>query len=149
MGINGLNIWLRKNSRMGIKEINISDLSGKTIVIDISIYLYRFKSENNLIDGIYEMLLLLCSNNIKPIIVFDGKPPEEKKEVIKDRQNTRIEAQEEYNKLLKKLELGDENIMDINNRIKKLKRQIVKINKKDIVEVKKMTNLMGVTYYQS
>ena len=136
MGINGLNIWLRKNSRMGIKEINISDLSGKTIVIDISIYLYRFKSENNLIDGIYEMLLLLCSNNIKPIIVFDGKPPEEKKEVIKDRQNTRIEAQEEYNKLLKKLELGDENIMDINNRIKKLKRQIVKINKNDIFEVK-------------
>ena len=47
MGINGLNIWLRKNTRMGIKEINISDLSGKTIVIDISIYLYRFKSENN------------------------------------------------------------------------------------------------------
>ena len=149
MGINGLNIWLRKNTRMGIKEINISDLSGKTIVIDISIYLYRFKSENNLIDGIYEMLLLLSSNNIKPIVVFDGKPPEEKKEVIKDRQNTRIEAQEEYDKLLQKLELGDENIIDINNKIKKLKRQIVKINKNDIQCVKKLLNLMGITYYQS
>ena len=83
MGINGLNIWLRKNTKSGIGEIFISDLNGKTIVIDISIYLYRFKSENNLIDGLYEMLLLLLSHNIKPIVIFDGKPPDEKKEVLK------------------------------------------------------------------
>lgn len=149
MGINGLNIWLRKNSKIGIREINISDLKGKTIVIDISIYLYRFKSENNLIDGIYEMLLLLLRNNIRPIIVFDGKPPDEKKELLNHRQNTRIEAEEEYNKLLEKIKLGDENRNDLNYKIKKLKRQIVRINKNDILEVKKMLNLMGITYYQS
>tara|TARA_Y100000389_G_scaffold203290_1_gene251269 strand:- start:4836 stop:5768 length:933 start_codon:yes stop_codon:yes gene_type:complete len=149
MGINGLNIWLRKNTKSGIGEINISDLNGKTIVIDISIYLYRFKSENNLIDGLYEMLLLLLSHNIKPIVIFDGKPPDEKKEVLKNRQNTRIEAEEEYNKLLEKIKLGDQNISDLNNKIKKLKRQIVKINRNDIHAVKKMLNLMGITYYQS
>lgn len=149
MGINGLNIWLRKNTKSGIGEINISDLNGKTIVIDISIYLYRFKSENNLIDGLYEMLLLLLSHNIKPIVIFDGKPPDEKKEVLKNRQNTRIEAQEEYNKLLEKIKFGDQNISDLNNKIKKLKRQIVKINRNDIQAVKKMLNLMGITYYQS
>ena len=41
MGIKYLNYYLQKNCESAITQINLSELTGKTIVVDASIYLYR------------------------------------------------------------------------------------------------------------
>ena len=73
---------MRDNCDQSIWQINISELSGKKIAIDISIYLYKYESNNALLESIYLMLAIFRENNIIPIFVFDGKPPPEKKESI-------------------------------------------------------------------
>ena len=134
----------------GINEIQLSDLSGKKIVIDISIYMYKYKSENKLIEGMFEMFLLLLCNNITPILVFDGKPPPEKSDVIEYRRNTRKAAEAEYVDTLKKFENSKiENNKKAAIQLRNLRRSLVRVNKDDILEVKKLANIMGITYYES
>lgn len=150
MGIPGLNNYFRNNCSKGINEISIDSLSGKKIVVDASIYMYKFKSEYNLIDGFYQMLIMFKYYNIELIFVFDGKPPAEKKELIKDRRESRKTAKIEYNELIKKLlfcNKKERQLIEI--KIRKLKRQIVKIYKDEIIEVKQLLNIMGVSYYES
>ena len=56
MGIRNLNRYLKDNCHDSIKCINIAELSGKRIVVDISIYLYKYESENALLENMYVML---------------------------------------------------------------------------------------------
>ena len=50
MGIKYLNYYLQQNCKQGIKKINLFELSHKKIVVDTSIYMYRFMGENALLD---------------------------------------------------------------------------------------------------
>ena len=75
MGIKHLNRFLKENASNSMKLINVSELSGKKIAVDISIYMYRYASDNNLIENIYLMLAVFRYYNIIPIFIFDGKPP--------------------------------------------------------------------------
>ena len=55
MGIQFLNRILRTYAPDGIKEISLQNLRNKKIAIDTSIYMYRFQSENSLIENMYLM----------------------------------------------------------------------------------------------
>ena len=80
MGIQYLNRYLLDHcSKTSIQKINFSGLSGKTIVVDASIYLYKYVGEDALIENIYLLVSILLYYNIIPVFVFDGKPPEEKR----------------------------------------------------------------------
>ena len=82
MGIKHLNRFFRNTIPNSMKFVSIAELSGKKIAIDISIYLYKYVSDGNLIENIYLMLSIFTHYNIIPIFIFDGKPPNEKKECI-------------------------------------------------------------------
>ena len=71
MGIRYLNRFLKDNASPSIKLCKLADLSGKKIAVDISIYMYRYASENNLIENIYLMLSIFRHYNIIPIFIFD------------------------------------------------------------------------------
>ena len=98
MGIRYLNKFLKDNASHSIRLCNLSDLSGNKIVVDISIYLYRFASENNLIENMYLMLATFRYYNIIPIFIFDGKPPAEKTHLLQKRKEDKICAETEFNK---------------------------------------------------
>ena len=53
MGIRYLNRFLKEEASQSIKLISLKQLSGKKIAIDISIYMYKYASENSLIENIY------------------------------------------------------------------------------------------------
>ena len=78
MGIKNLNRFFKEECKDSIKIIQLSQLSGKKIAIDISIYMYKYTADNTLIENIYLMLSVFRHYNIIPIFVFDGKPPAEK-----------------------------------------------------------------------
>ena len=89
MGIKHLNKFLKENANDSIKFVNMPELSGKKIAVDISIYMYRYASDNNLIENMYLMLSIFRYYNIIPIFIFDGKPPVEKKELLIKRKESK------------------------------------------------------------
>tara|TARA_B100001059_G_scaffold157693_1_gene157316 strand:+ start:195 stop:1121 length:927 start_codon:yes stop_codon:yes gene_type:complete len=153
MGIKHLNSYLKKHCSKGINKISLKKLSGKKIAIDTSIYLYRFIAENALIENFKLMISIFRDLNITPLFVFDGKPPKEKYELLKERKNDKYIAENKYNQLREQLEKykEDKNINDIEIKkikqdMKLLKRQFIRIRHTDIENVKNLIKTMGVTY---
>ena len=105
MGIKDLNKIVRSYCKKSTKIISLKELSGKTIVIDISIYLYRFAKENTLIENIFLMISIFHYYHITPIFVFDGKPPIEKRDLLIQRIKDKKAAEKEYNVLKEKLNI--------------------------------------------
>jgi flap endonuclease-1 len=99
MGIRALNKFLQAKCKSSIKSIPLSELSGKKIAVDISIYLYKYISENALLENLYLMISIFRENNITPIFIFDGKPPSEKNDTIASRKKNKTDAREEYYRL--------------------------------------------------
>jgi len=153
MGIRHLNRFFKENASSAIKFISMSELSGKKVAVDISIYMYKYASEDTLIENIYLMLAVFRYYNIIPIFIFDGKPPTEKKELLKKRREDRKEAEEEYINL-KNILNNNSNMDDIEkqeliNNMDMLKRKFVHICKNDIENVKKLIRAYGATYYDA
>ena len=152
MGIRNLNHYLRQNCPNSIKCINIAELSGKKIAVDISIYLYKYEAENALLENMYSMLSIFIYYNIIPIFIFDGKSPPEKKALLKKRRECRELAQEEYDKLKTELELVEDEIIEkqrIISSMEKLKKQMVQIDKTKIEKVKALIRAYGATYFDA
>jgi len=153
MGIRHLNRYLKENCHDSIRCINMADLSGKRIAVDISIYLYKYEAEDALLENMYVMLSIFRHYNIIPIFIFDGKPPPEKKTLLDKRKEDREDAQEEYAKLKKKLESkkyeDETDKQDIISAMDQLKKQIVQINKEKVEKVKNLIRAYGATYYDA
>lgn len=151
MGIRNLNRYLRENCPNSIQQVHLSELSGKRIAVDISIYLYKYEAENALLENMYNMLSIFRYYNMIPIFIFDGKPPPEKKATLQKRRACREESQEEYNKLKLKLEENTEDDMrqDILATLDHLKRQSVYIDKAKIEQTKELIRAYGATYYDA
>ena len=122
----------------GVKNISLSSLSGKRVVIDTSIYLYRFLGEGDLIENMYNMISIFKSYNITPIYIFEGLPPIEKEEIIKKRQKERNIAELEYSNL--KNNGMEESDLD------SWRKKAIKVRYKDIQEVKYLMDCMAVQY---
>jgi 5'-3' exonuclease len=150
-GIRHLNRYLRDNCSESIRCINLSELSGKKIVVDISIYLYKYEAEDALLENMYVMLSIFNHYNITPIFVFDGKPPPEKKALLQKRREDKENAQEEYDNLQKQLEskTEEDDKQEIISAMILLKKQLVQINKEKIESVKSLIRAFGATYYDA
>ncbi len=90
--------------------------------------------------GTFYRTIRLLENGIKPVYVFDGKPPELKGgELVK-----RAERREEAQKALQKAtEAGDQAEID------KMSRRLVKVTKEHNEEAKALLKLMGVPYIEA
>ena len=153
MGIRHLNRHLRDKCPNSIRVMNMSDLNGKRIAIDISIYLYKYETDNMLLENMYLMLSIFRHHNVIPIFIFDGKPPPEKKELLMKRKENKQEAQKEYYKLKKCLENNDQfddsDKQEIVATMDQLKRQFIHINREKIENVKDLIRAYGATYYDA
>jgi len=153
MGIKLLNRFIKSNVKDSMKLISIKELSGKKIAIDISIYMYKYASEDNLIENIYLMLAIFRYYNITPIFIFDGKPPVEKKEALIKRSEEKKEAQKEFNKLKEILtnnsNMDNDEKQELVNNMDLLKKKFIRISKTDIQNVKQLIIAYGATYYDA
>jgi flap endonuclease-1 len=153
MGIRYLNNYLRSKCHNSIRVLNISEISGKKIAVDISIYLYKYEADEMLLENMYLMLSIFRYYNVIPIFIFDGKPPPEKKELLNKRKEDKKEAQQEYNELKKTLEnnadYDETEKQDIINTMDQLKKQFVNVNKYKIEKVKDLIRAYGATYYDA
>ena len=152
MGIKFLNQFLRNKCNNSIAKINIADLTNKKIAIDISIYLYKYEGTDTLLENMYLMLSIFRHHNIIPVFIFDGKPPPEKYELLKKRQENKVAAKNEYNKLKEQLEvneLSDDEKQEMIISMDQLKKQFVYMNNNKIEKVKELIRAYGATYYDA
>ena len=149
MGIKSLTKLIKLHSPDSIETDQLHKLSGKRVGVDASLFIYQClmnvryggKSLTNNeekvtshISGIFYKNVNYLSLNITPIYIFDGKPPEEKYEIIKARQ--------EKAKLAK---CNLENAKTDDER-DKLEKKSIRLTKTHIDDIKQLLNLMGIQY---
>lgn len=152
MGIRHLNRFLKENASSSIQLCRLSELSGKKIAVDTSIYLYRFASENALIENIYLMISIFRHYSIVPIFIFDGKAPPEKREILQKRKEDREEAEAEYQRLQQRLSEGsidESEKQEVMYNMDLLKKKVVTVTKSQTDLVKQLLSASGMSYYDA
>ena len=151
MGIKSLTKLIKENAKDSIETKKLYQLSGKKVAIDISIFIYQYlmnvRHNNELltndkgkvtshISGIFYKTVNYLTLGIEPIYVFDGKPPDNKSDVIKERN--------------KKAENAKKKLMTSSDEKDKIKYEklSVRMNKGHIDDIKILLNLMGIKYIQ-
>jgi len=148
MGIKYLNRVLRSRCSEAIKQIPLWNLKNKKIAIDTSIYLYRFKGEDALIENFYLMVSLFRHYKITPLFVFDGKPPQEKYDEIKHRSQLKYEAENRYNIMGQRLDKTDSEFerQELISKMQDEKKQFVRITCEDIENVQRLLDAYGIIH---
>jgi flap endonuclease-1 len=107
MGIKGLKNIIKKHAPDSFDQLNIWKLRGSRVCIDSSILLYRYRyiydTDNFHILGFLCKAIELLENKITPIFVFDGKPPDAKKETIESRVDIRKKNEQRIKELKEKI----------------------------------------------
>ena len=138
------------------KEIEIKDLSGKTIAVDAFLWLHQFLSiirqtdgvplkdskgrTTSHLSGLFYRSARLIENNIKLVWVFDGEKPDLKTMTIEQRKELREEA---YKKWQQALSLGD---LD---EAKKAAQMTSQLTGEMIDDSKKLLSYMGIPFVQA
>ena len=154
MGIKYLNKYLQSNCKKSIRQISLHELRDRKIVIDTSIYLYRFLGENALLENFYLMISIFREYNIIPLFVFDGKPPKEKYELLKKRKMEKKNAEMKYNELDCKIKDNSVDMdpvekKEIKDTMELLKKDFIRLHHTDIENVKILFQAYGVSYVEA
>ncbi|KAK7114647.1 flap endonuclease 1-like [Littorina saxatilis] len=155
MGIQGLSKVLGDYAPSALKESEIKNYFGRKVAIDASMSIYQFliavrqdgsqlmneegETTSHLMGMFYRTIRIL-ENGIKPVYVFDGKPPDMKSGELAKRKEMRDAAQKE---LEKAEEAGDEENID------RFNRRLVKVTRQHNDDCKELLKLMGVPYVEA
>uniref|UniRef100_A0A6C0H6E4 XPG N-terminal domain-containing protein n=1 Tax=viral metagenome TaxID=1070528 RepID=A0A6C0H6E4_9ZZZZ len=145
MAIELLNKFLKQKTMSAIKQINLKELKNKTLVIDASIYMFKYKSENKLCEKIEKMISILLNNGINPIFVFDGSIMENKKETIKKRKKIKQESILKISYYENKENLTPDEKIEL----KQLKLNSTTLTIEDRINVKSIVENCKIEYFES
>ena len=174
MGIKNLKKLIKQHAGGAISDISLSSLSGKKIAIDSSILLYKYRyhisTDNFHILGFISKIIELLEFGILPVFIFDGAPPEAKKDTLCKRNTVRENMKERINKLKEERSgLPDINVnvdefiddceevdpeeVEVINKVKKinkeidqLQKNILYVNKNHSNEVMEMLETLGIPF---
>lgn len=150
MGIRGLNTLIKKMSPDSVVQKNISNYKNSIVAIDCSILIYKFryasKNENSHILGILNRVKFYIMNDILPVFIFDGVPPDAKKNTIIKRQNAKHKLYVRLDELKEIVPDNEEELLKINQEIEKINSQIINVKKHHIEECKSLLNYCGIPY---
>lgn len=156
MGIKGLTGLIADNAPKAISQMEMKSLFGRRIAIDASMSMYQFliavrqqdgqqlqtdsgETTSHLM-GFFYRTVRMVENGIKPIYIFDGKPPQLKSGVLAKRFEKRDEAREEE---AEAKETGTVEDMD-----RQARRQ-VRVTKEHKTEVQRLLKLMGIPFHDA
>ncbi|EGB12872.1 hypothetical protein AURANDRAFT_19112 [Aureococcus anophagefferens] len=156
MGIKGLMGVINEHAPGAVKELVIEGYTGRVVAIDASMSLYQFLiairhqgeggapssvltnaegEQTSHIQGMFNRTIRLLQAGVRPVYVFDGKPPNMKGGELAKRTAKRQEAEA----ALKKATENDDA-----EGISKYSALLTKVSRKDCDDVKQLLRLMGV-----
>jgi len=130
----------------------LRDLSGKRIAVDTSIYMYRYSGEGALLENMYLMASVFRHYNIHAVFIFDGPPPPQKTEIIELRRKKKDIAKKQYDALVEIIKekkraptasVETTEIDDIEDTMRELKKQFIRLRDCDIASVKELLVSFG------
>ncbi|KAF9519632.1 hypothetical protein BS47DRAFT_1370647 [Hydnum rufescens UP504] len=151
MGIKGLTALLSEHAPKCITEHDIKTLFGRKVAVDASMSIYQFliavrqkdgevltndagETTSHLM-GFFYRTIRMVEQGIKPMYVFDGKPPDLKAGVLKQRFARREEAKEGE---------GEAKEIGTTEEVDKLNRRQVRVTKEHNAECQRLLKLMGI-----
>ncbi|ORY60786.1 PIN domain-like protein [Pseudomassariella vexata] len=152
MGIKGLFPIIRDEAPDAIKEGEIKNHFGRKVAIDASMSIYSFliavRSDGQQlmnesgettshVMGMFYRTLRMVDNGIKPVYVFDGKPPKLKSGELAKRFQRKAEANEGLEEA-KETGTAEE--------IEKFSRRTVRVTREHNEDCQKLLKLMGIPY---
>eukprot|EP01038_Epipyxis_sp_PR26KG_P007205 gene7205-9833_t len=157
MGIHGLMKLLSEECPGAIKEQDLENYTGRKVAIDASMAMYQFLiavrsfgsdgqqasamltndagEVTSHIQGMFNRTIKLMTSGIKPVYVFDGKPPQLKGGELEKRIAKRAKAETD---LAAAKESGEADDVD------KFSRRLVKVTRQHNDDCKELLRLMGV-----
>lgn len=175
MGIKGLHKFIRDKFPNVLTEIHLSHFAYEIVAVDISMYIYRYKSISSKYWLSFFVNLIGClrRNHIHCIFIYDSKAPPEKDEERKKRREelekrniiiTQLEdaiecykdngiildclkdfADKQGNKA-KKILIEGINISFIEDKVQRMRTQICCITEDDIKKTKELFDILDVPY---
>ncbi|NWI92234.1 FEN1 endonuclease, partial [Pitta sordida] len=155
MGIHGLAKLIADVAPGAIRENDIKSYFGRKVAIDASMSMYQFliavrqgadalhtedgETTSHLM-GMFYRTIRMVENGIKPVYVFDGKPPELKSGELAKRTERRAEAEKQ---LREAQEAGEE------ESVEKFSKRLVKVTPQHTQECKRLLALMGIPYVEA
>ncbi|ODQ57775.1 hypothetical protein WICANDRAFT_70843 [Wickerhamomyces anomalus NRRL Y-366-8] len=153
MGIKGLNKLLTEQAPLASRSSDIKTFFGRKVAIDASMCLYQFliavrqqdgqqltsedgETTSHLM-GMFYRTLRMIDYSIKPVYVFDGKPPILKGSELDKRLARRDEATKSAD-AIRETGTAEE--------IAKFERRTVRVTREQNEEAKKLLELMGIPY---
>ena len=152
MGIRSLNRFIQQRCPDTSTRIHLRDLSGKRIAVDTSIYMYRYSGEGALLENMYLMASVFRYYNIHAVFIFDGPPPPQKTDLIEIRRKKKDLAKKQYDALVEIIKekkqattgsVETTEIDDIEDTMRELKKQFVRLRDCDIATVKELLVSFG------
>lgn len=138
------------------KEISWGEMGGKKIAIDAYNALYQFlavirqpdgkplmDSKGRItshLSGLYYRTINLIERGIRPVYVFDGKPPEFKRKELEKREEIKKEA---TRKFLEAKELG------LEEKMAKYAKMALYLTKEMVEDAKRLLDAMGIPWVQA
>lgn len=151
MGIKGLTKLLADNAPKCMKEQKFESYFGRKIAIDASMSIYQFLivvgrtgtemltneagEVTSHLQGMFTRTIRLLEAGVKPVYVFDGQPPDLKKQELAKRYARRADATEDLTEAIEKGDKED---------IEKFSKRTVKVTKQHNEDCKNLLGLMGV-----
>jgi len=155
MGILGLSKLIADVAPGAVKENEMKNYFGRKVAVDASMCLYQFlvavRQEGNQLTsadgettshlmGFFYRTIRMVDNGLKPVYVFDGKPPTMKGGELAKRAERREQAQVALDKAE---EAGNQ------EDIEKFSKRLVKVTRTHNEEAKKLLGLMGIPYVEA
>ncbi|KAL3515840.1 hypothetical protein ACH5RR_022742 [Cinchona calisaya] len=151
MGIKGLTKLLADNAPKAMKEQKFESFFGRKIAIDASMSIYQFlivvgrrgtemltNEAGNVtshLQGMFTRTVRLLEAGIKPVYVFDGKPPDLKKQELAKRFSKRADAIQDLDQAIKTCNKEE---------IEKFSKRTVKVTRQHNEDCRKLLGFMGV-----
>ncbi|CAL8093724.1 unnamed protein product [Calicophoron daubneyi] len=152
MGVHQLSKVIGDNAPKAIKNSDIKSYFGRKVAIDASMSIYQFliavrQEGNTLMNaegestshlmGMFYRTIRMVENGIKPVYVFEGKPPSMKAGELAKRTERRIESSKELAKAEAEEDL---------EAIEKFSKRLVKVTPQHNEDCKQLLKLMGIPY---
>src|SRR3989338_2044404 len=138
------------------EEIKLDDLKNKVIILDAYNILYQFLTTIRGMDGtplkdskgnttshlvgLFSRTVSLMQKGIKPVFVFDGKPPELKQKVHEQRNALKIEAEKKFLEAKEKMDVEE---------MKKYAARTSRLTQDMVEESKELISLLGIPSVQA
>lgn len=175
MGIKNFHQFMKKRAPNAYKNVHLSEYQGKSVAIDISglIYKYKILNKERWLDSFVILILKLRKNLIHPIFIFDGQAPKAKdNEKTKRSQQRKILSEKIFNLResldsyyssgeinetlvheMKRIDgppaLGKTigiNVSQLENRYSQIESQIVKWSEEDVCNLHKIFDYLNIPY---